>query len=493
MALLKSMATVSGFTLMSRVLGLVREMILGAFLGTGMVADAFVAAFRLPNMFRRIFGEGAFNSAFVPLFGRELEENGDEQADHFASQTFSMLTLVLVVGTLVAIPAMPFIMDFFAPGFRADPGKFATTVAMGRIMFSYLLCMALSAHLSGVLNTIKVFGMPAFAPVLLNLIFITALIVFVPVLGIREDLPAIGVLISWAVCLAGFVQLIVLYVTCRSKGRKIRLVIPRLSPKIKRLFVLMVPGILAAGIQQINLLVGTRIASSQDGANSFIYYSDRINQLPLGMIGIAFGVVLLPDITRKLRAGRKGDAITSMNRGMEMAMLITLPAAVAMVAIAEPIISAIYQRANFTAESSRLTAMALQGFALGLPAYVLVRVLQPGYFAQEDTKRPMIMAAITVLVNIVFSLILFRHYQHVGITIATSIAGWVNVLLLFLGLEGFLKLDRQLLTRLPRMLLASVVMGAVLYGVQQLLGQFYAVDGQIPRIIRVSILVVTGL
>jgi len=490
--MLKSLATVSGFTLLSRVLGLLREVLLARFLGTGMVADAFVVAFRLPNMFRRIFGEGAFNAAFVPLFGRELEENGDEQADRFASQTFSMLGLVLVVGSIIAIPLMPFIIELLAPGYRDDPAKLATTVGMGRIMFSYLLCMALSAHLSGVLNTIRIFGMPSFAPVLLNLIFITALAVVVPLLGLTGDVGGVGKVVSWAVCLAGFIQLLALYLTCLAKGRRIIPVVPRIDTKMKRLFALMIPGILAAGIQQINLIVGTRIASGQDSANSYIYYSDRINQLPLGIIGIAFGVVLLPEITRLLRAGNPAGAVRSVNRGVELAMLVTLPAAVAMVVIAAPIISAIYERGQFSGESTSLTAAALKGFALGLPAYILVRVLQPCYFAREDTRRPMIMGAITVAVNLVLSIILFRYYQHVGITIATSVAGWVNVALLLFGLKGFYQPDRQLLSRLPRMLLASVAMGAVLWGLLIFLRESFPGTGEVARLIRLTTLVAAG-
>ena len=301
--MLKSMATISGFTLISRLLGLLREVLIGRYLGTGGTADAFVAAFRFPNMFRRIFGEGAFNSAYVPLFARQLEEKDHAAAEQFASRTFSMLALVLTVGTLIAIPIMPAIMWVFAHGFTDNTEKFETTVTLARIMFSYLLCMALAAHLSGTLNTLRVFAMPAFAPVLLNLIFITALLVVVPAMGLTGEFRDIGHVISWAVFIAGFTQLAALYLTCRRKGIHIRLVTPKVTPRIRRLFILMIPGILAAGIQQLNLLVGTVIASTQDGALSYLYYSDRIYQLPLGMIGVAFGVVLLPEITRKLRGG----------------------------------------------------------------------------------------------------------------------------------------------------------------------------------------------
>ena len=490
--MLKSMATVSGFTLISRVLGLVREILIGRYLGTGGAADAFVAAFRFPNMFRRIFGEGAFNSAYVPLFARELEENDHAAAEQFACRAFTVLALVLTLGTLVAIPAMPAIMWVFAHGFIDQPDKFDTTVALARIMFSYLLCMALSAHLSGTLNTLKVFAMPAFAPVILNIVFISALLFVVPALGLSGEFREIGYVISWAVFIAGFVQLSALYLTCWRKGIRIRPLTPKITPPLRRLFILMVPGILAAGIQQLNLFVGTIIASTQDGALSYLYYSDRIYQLPLGMIGIAFGVVLLPEITRKLRGGDRQGATGSMTRGMDFAMLLTLPAAVAMLVIPVPIISTIFERGEFDTESTRQTAAALAGFAVGLPGYVLVRVLQPGYFAREDTRRPMIMALITVCVNIACSLALFPFLGHVGIAIATAISAWVNVALLVLGLRGFWKPDSKTLLRLPRMLLAALLMGAALWGMQQMTGNWFE-GATLFRALGLAMLILAGV
>jgi putative peptidoglycan lipid II flippase len=492
MSMLKSMATVSGFTLLSRVLGLVREILIGRYLGTGGTADAFVAAFRFPNMFRRIFGEGAFNAAYVPLFARELEEHGEDAARQFASRAFTILALILGVGTLIAIPLMPAIMWVFAHGFVKDPAKFDTTVALARIMFSYLLCMALSAHLSGTLNTIKVFAMPAFAPVLLNILFITALLVVVPAFGLIGQFHEIGLVISWAVFAAGFAQLFALYITCWRKGIHVRPVAPAITPRIRRLGILMVPGILAAGIQQLNLLVGTVIASVQEGALSYLYYSDRIYQLPLGMIGIAFGIVLLPDIARRLRGGDESGAVRSISRGMEFAMLLTLPAAVAMIAIPVPIIATIFERGEFTSDGTKQTAAALAGFALGLPGYVLIKVLQPGYFAREDTKRPMIMAAITVAVNIAVSLALFPVYGHVGIAAATAISAWVNVVLLVRGLRGFWRLDGALLAKIMRMLTASMTMGIALWSLHGMIDHWFD-GGFLWKVIGLALLVGSGV
>ncbi|MEM6910758.1 MAG: murein biosynthesis integral membrane protein MurJ [Verrucomicrobiota bacterium] len=458
--MLRSLATVSGFTAMSRVLGFVRDIFLANFLGTKMAADAFVAAFRFPNMFRRIFGEGAFSAAFVPLFGRELEEKGAGEAELFASRSFTYLGGVLLVGTALALPGMEWIMAIFTQGFRERPETMALAVAYGRIAFSYLLCMALAAHLSGVLNTLRVYAMPALAPVLLNLVFLTGLGVVVPLLGFSQSPIEAGYVAVWCVFVAGFAQLAVLWVACWKKGMPVRVVWPKWGPQMQRLTVLMGPGVLSAGVQQVNLLVGTMIASEQVGALSYLYFADRLNQLPLGMIGIAFSTVLLTEITRALRKGEEAKALQTQADGIVNALFLTIPAAVALCLAAEPILRVLFERNLFTAVSTRETATALFWFATGLPAYVLVKVLQPTYFARENTKLPMVFAVVTVLVNVGLSLWLFRRHGHEGIAMATSFAGWVNVLLLFAGARDKLQLGPKRWGRIFGMLLASGLMGA---------------------------------
>jgi murein biosynthesis integral membrane protein MurJ len=616
------MATVSGFTAISRVLGFLRDMLIVQYLGAGMVSDAFFSAFRFPNLFRRIFGEGAFNSAFVPLFARELEENGKPQALQFASRTFTILALFLGAGTLIGLPLMAWIMSAVVPGFKAadtspvmsagntheyrlnvkgarsvffvleggsadglgqvvngalsaiddnggllasyqlavgklmgtaaaavaemsireltdtaggndvgagdrmlevtlpakhkftqligtfqiergtgvqlktyrnHPGTFDLTVKLTQITFAYLMCMALVAHLSGVLNTVKIFGMPAAAPVLLNVVFLIGLMVVVPVMGWKKDPVTCGYVAAVCVFIAGFIQLAALYITCRMKGLPIRFVRPTITPRVKRLFGLMGPGIVSAGIQQINLLVGGIVASFQEGAVSYLYTSDRIYQLPLGMIGIALGVVLLPEITRRLRADDLAGARNSMNRGIEIALLITFPAAIAMLVIPYPIVSTLFERGEFKPLASEQTAMALAGFAAGLPGYVLIRVLQPGYFAQENTKSPMFMAGITVAVNVVFSLLLFPIFRHVGIAVATAISAWVNVFLLFRGLKGFLVIDQRLKTRLPRIMIGSLLMGTVLIGLKLLINGWFIDSTFVLKASGLAILIVGGI
>ena len=474
---------------MSRLLGLAREVLIAALLSTSYVTDAFYIALRLPNMFRRIFGEGAFNSAFVPMFGRELAEGRIEEAHQIGRMAFSWLGGVLILGTLIIIPGMPWFAKILA--LKADKETFALVVAYGRIMFSYLLCMALAAHLSGVLNSLNIFSAPAFAPVLLNVMMLVVLAVVVPVAHLQGDLPAIGTWLSWSVCLAGFAQLGLLWIVTWRKGVKIYPIIPKMSPKMKRLFVLMGPGVVAAGIQQINLLIGTMVASSEKSAVSAITFAERLFQMPNGMIGAAFGVVLLPELTKLLRSGDQVGANDSVGRGIFFSMLLTLPAALAFLVAPAAFVGPLYQRVNFTIDDTLLVSPVLSAFALGLPAYVLIKVLQAGYFARENTLSPMKLALITATIGALASVVLFHYLGPLGIGLSTSIAGWVNVVLLAKGLRGSMGLTRARIGQLARIFLSAVVMGGVVWlGAQWLEDWFLGVQWQ--RIAAMLILVAIG-
>lgn len=459
MALLRSFATVSGWTAASRVLGFVRDILIAQVIGAAPVADAFFVAFRIPNMFRRIFGEGAFNAAFVPLFSRRLEEDGQDAARRFAEETLAVFVTVLLALTVVAMVAMPWLMLVMAPGFLDDQDKFDLTVELSVIAFPYLLFMALMAFFGGVLNSMMRFMAAAAAPILLNVFFIVALLAIIPF----TEWP--GQAMAWTVAAAGVAQFLVVAVALNRAGISLRLRLPRITPGVRRLVTLMIPGLLSAAVLQLNLVVGTIIASFQDGAVSYLYYADRMYQLPLGLIGIGFGIVLLPELSRKLRAGDDAAAMDSMNRGIEFAMLLTLPAALALMVIAEPIIVVLFERGAFDREASQATAWALVAFAAGLPAYVLVKILQPGFFSREDMVTPLRYAAVSVAVNIVFSLALFFPLGHVGIALATAIAAWVNTGMLFVALKrrGFLALDTPLRRRLPRTAVAGALMAAALW------------------------------
>ena len=492
MAFVRSLATVGGLTGISRVLGFVRDILIAAAVGTGPIADAFFVAFRLPNLFRRLFAEGAFNAAFVPLFAKAVEEGGQAAAKVFAEQTLALLLTVLLVLTAAAMLAMPWLMYGLAPGFSETPEKFDLAVRLSRITFPYLMFMALVALLGGVLNSLHRFAAAAAAPILLNVFFILSLSVAVPLAG----LP--GQVLAWTVAAAGIGQFLLLIVAARRAGMALRLPRPRLTPAVRRVLKLMLPGILSAGAIQINIAVGTIIASLQAGAVSYLYYADRVYQLPLGLIGIAFGVVMLPELARKLRAGADQAASEVMNRGLELSLLLTLPAAVALLVVPWPIVAVLFERGVFDAAASDATARALAAFALGLPAFVLVKILQTAFFAREDTVTPFRFAVVAVAVNIGLSLSLFWVLQHVGIALATAAAGWVNAALLAIAMRrrGYLALDGRFRGRLPRILLASAAMGVALWFGQELLADWFA-DGpperNWERIPALAILVAAGM
>ncbi|MBC6715277.1 murein biosynthesis integral membrane protein MurJ [Aurantimonas sp. DM33-3] len=475
MSLLSKFATVGGATLVSRIFGFGREMMMASALGVGPVADAFNLAFRFPNLFRRLFAEGAFNAAFIPLFSRSLEEEGEEGARRFANEIFSTLFTALVVLTVLALVFMPVLVKtIIAPGLAVcvdDPSaggdviscaaRYDITVTFSRIMFPYLACMSLMAMVCGILNAFRRFFVAAAAPTLLNFILIGVLSWC---LWTEADKPTIGFLMSWGVMIAGLAQLAMVVVAMRMAGFGVALRRPRWTKGLKRLLVLAGPAALIGGITQINLFVGQAIASFKPGAVSILQYADRPYQLPLGMIGVAIGVVLLPELARALKAGHLREAQHTQNRSLEFALFLTLPAAVALFIIPEPIIRVIYERGAFDPSVTPVVASVLGLYALGLPAFVMIKVFSPGYFAREDTKTPMKATLASAGANIVLSLILFWLIAERGIALATTLAGWLNAGLLFAGLyrKGQWQIDRELLKRTALVLVCSLLMGGVL-------------------------------
>ncbi|HHN73401.1 MAG TPA: murein biosynthesis integral membrane protein MurJ [Thermopetrobacter sp.] len=473
MSLLKSAATVSSFTLLSRILGFVRDILMAAALGAGPVAEAFVVAFRFPNLFRRFFGEGAFNSAFVPLFAKRLEGEGPEAARRFAEEALSGLLFVLLLFTGIAELAMPVFVWMIASGFAGDPEKFDLTVLLTRLAFPYLLCMSLVALLGGVLNSLHRFAVAAAAPIALN-------IVLIAVLGLAraagwDGTPRTGIALAAGVSIAGIVQIALLWAAAARAGFALRLRMPRPGAAMKRLLMLGIPGVIAGGITQLNLVISTIISSWQPGAPAWLYYADRIYQLPLGLIGVAIGIVLLPDISRRLRAADDEGVFGAQNRALEFALLFTVPAALALMAVPQPVVEVLFERGRFSPEDTTATARALAAFAAGLPAYVMIKVFSPGFFAREDTRTPMLYAGVSVAVNIAGALVLFPYLQHVGIALATAAAAWVNAFLLATTLQrrGAWRTDAQLRRNLPRILLAAFVMGLALLGLERLIGGFF--------------------
>lgn len=432
MNLLKKMLTVASGTFLSRILGFIREIFMAIALGTGPVADAFNAAFRLPNSFRRLFAEGAFNAAFIPLFSKEIEEKDKTAAINFAQEILGILFTVLILITIALELAMPLLVNYIlAPGFRSNPDKLAITISLAKIMFPYLICMSLAAMMAGMLNAFHKYFAAAIAPVFLNIVLIIVLLI---AWIYKLDQFTLGNYLAWGVLLAGIIQLAILAFALYKNGIKLKLKRPRFTSKVKQLLWLAFPAAITGGVTQINLLVSNSIASKQAGAVSSLMYADRLYQLPLGMVGIAVATVLLPELSRALKAKDYNLSYTLQNRALEFTLLLTLPAAVGFLLLAEPIVALLFQHGQFTYESTKIVSQILAIYGLGLPAVVLIKNFTPAFFAREDTKTPLIFAVISIIINIIGVLVLFPSYSVLGIAFSEITAAWVNVLLLAITL-----------------------------------------------------------
>jgi putative peptidoglycan lipid II flippase len=500
MKLYRAFATVGGLTMLSRVFGFVRDILIAATLGSGAVADAFFVAFRFPNLFRRLFGEGAFNSAFVPLFAKQLEGEGRDAARAFAEEAMAGLIFVILALTIVAEIAMPFLMYGLAPGFSGNPDKFDLAVLLTRITMPYLLCMSLVALLSGMLNSVGKFVESSSVSIVLNVTMMVATFVALG-LGLRNE-PLAGVVQAWGVFAAGVLQLWLLVDGVRRNDLHIRLRWPRMTDGVRRLIRLGIPGVIAGGVTQLNIVIGTVIASLQDGAVSHLYYADRVYELPLAIVGIAIGVVLLPDVSRHLRAGNHDAVMDAQNRSLEFAMLLTVPAAAALAIVPTEIVMVLFERGAFTALDTPATAYALAIFALGLPSFVLIKVFSPAYFAREDTATPMRYATISLTANTLGSVALFFLFRalgfmpHLGIAVATTLGGWLNAGLLYRTLiaRGEFVIDARLRRALPRIVFATIVMGLALWAAAAALEPWFAPpSGTVVRFGALAALVSAGL
>lgn len=479
--------TVGFWTLASRLLGFVRDILIAAYLGAGPVAEAFLIAFSLPNMFRRFFAEGAFNMAFVPLFAKKVETGDDPH--RFARDAFTGMAIILAVFSVIGILAMPMLVWAMASGFVGDD-RFPLAVFFGRITFVYILFISLAALVSGVLNGLGRFTAAAAAPTLLNIVFIVG-VLFTALTGIGEGqmlglgldsalgLP-VGVTLAVSVPLGGVVQLALVWWAAKRAGYPLTFARPRLTPELKRLAIIAAPAAMAGGVVQINLLVGRQVASYFEGAIGWLNYADRLYQLPLGVVGIAIGVVLLPELSRRLAAGDTEGQKNGFNRATEVCLMLTVPAAVALVVVPVPLIEALFQRGAFGPDDTAATALALAVYGLGLPAFVLQKVLQPLYFAREDTRRPFHFALWSLAINAGVAIGLAPALGFVAAAIGTTVAGWAMVVQLWLGTRGLgevAQIDARLRHRLPRILAAAAVMGAVLWAFTTAAGGLFAPGG----------------
>lgn len=455
--LLSGILTVGGWTMLSRILGFARDLMIANLLGPGVLMDAYVAAFRLPNMFRRFFAEGAFNAAFVPMFSKRLE--ADDRPLEFAGLALSGLTFVLLFLTGLSMLFMPALVYATAEGFYGDP-RFDVTVDFARITFPYILFISLAALLSGVLNAAGRFAAAAAAPVLLNILLVAAMVVAWAVGG------SVANALIWGIPVAGVAQLALVWRAADNAGLRVRPTRPRWTPEMATLVRIAIPAALAGGVVQVNLLVGQLVASNYDKAVSWLYSADRLYQLPLGVVGIAVGIVLLPDLSRRLKAGDDKGAKSALSRAGEISLALTIPCAVALVVIAEPLVSVLFERGAFGPEDTTATALAVAIYGLGLPAFVMQKVLQPLYFAREDTRSPFRFALVAMIVNAVLAVGLAFVVGFIAAAIATTAAGWAMVWLLLRGRGNMgdeTHFDDRFRRRIPRICVASAIMGVALW------------------------------
>jgi putative peptidoglycan lipid II flippase len=464
MSLVRNSMTIGGLTLVSRILGFVRDMLMARFVGAGFASDAFLIAWRLPNLFRALFAEGAFAAAFVPMFNRTIaEKDGDVNAGiRFADQVLSVLLpflLLFTVGMMIAAGPIVWAMTGGFPD--GGPQKFNLATEFTRITFPYLPLISIVSLLGGILNSLDRFWVNAAAPVLLNVCLIIGLLFFRG----HSDVETARTQ-AIAVTVSGVMQLLWLIWACRRAGVVLRIGIPRLSPAVKQLLKVVWPAALGAGAVQFNLLISTSLAARflPQGSVSYLYYADRLNQLPLGLIGIGVGTAMLPSLSRQIGSGNEAAANSTQNRAIELVLLLTLPACAALMVASVPLLRGLLQHGAFTAYDTIQSAWALSAFSLGLPAYVLIKVLTPGFYARADTKTPVRIALVAMLANLIGNLILIWPLAHVGLALSTAISAWVNVLLLYWTLHrrAHLTIDARLKQRAVKLIIATAAMTGLL-------------------------------
>ena len=457
MNLLKSTGTFGFFTLLSRILGYLRDILIAIFLGTGVLADAFFIAFRIPNTFRRLFSEGTFNAAFVPSYASEIVK-GKKQSNKFANNIFNLLFLGLLFLVLIVQIFMPAFVSIIAPGFVENIEKMELAISLTRITFPFLLFVCLASFFSAILNSHNKFAAASAAPIILNIILIGVLL-FSKLLG-----DNLVFYLSYGVSFAGFLQLVFLYKFVR-KFYSLKLDFKiKTNSKIKVFFKKLLPSIFASGVTQINILVGTIIASFQASAVSYLYYADRIYQINLAIAGIAIGVVVLPQLSKYIQTKKKSKIHLIQNKALELSLFLTLPASAALLIASEEIISALFGYGSFDQVSVLNSGKALYYFALGLPAFSLIKVFSSFFFANHDTKIPFYISLFSVLINIVISISYFNEIGFIIIPIATTISSWFNAILLFAFLKNrdLFSFNKIFLVRFVKIIVASLLM-AILF------------------------------
>ena len=482
--LFKSFSIVGAWTIISRIFGFIRDIFIAIFLGSGPVAEAFLIAFSLPNMFRSFFAEGALNLSFVPIFAKKL--NNKTEAKLFAENTLSYLMIILIVIVIVAQIFMPWLIYAMASGFYEDE-RFNLAVTYAKITFPYIFFISITALLCGVMNSLEKFAAAAAFPILLNLTFILTIF-----LANYFDLD-IGLSLAWAVPIAGIFQMLLLWITVSRMGFKLIPKFSKLTPDLRRLLKIAGPALFSGGVIQINLLVGRQVASYYEGGIAWLSYADRIYQLPLGVVGIAIGIVLLPNLAKKLASNDKIGSQNSFNRSLEFSLIIALPSATALIVMPDIIISALFERGAFSSLDTLKTAAALTIYGIGLPAFIGQKVFQPIFYARENTRSPFYFALIAMIVNLTIAISLAQTFGYLASALGTTIASWSMLILLKNSSKKYgsaTEIDVRNKRVIPRIVIASLIMGSSLLITNYLLSMaFFDVKN---RYVILSIMMFVG-
>ena len=468
----KIVSIIGSLTLVSRILGYVRDLLIARFLGAGLISDAFFVSFKLPNLFRRLFAEGSLNSAFIPVVSGIQSKFGIKKSDEFFSTIFSLLLSFLLILLIICEIFMPVIINLIAPGFTKNPEKFLLSVDLARLTFPFVVFVCLTSLVGGYLNTLGKFAAMAVTPIILNLTMILTLIFFFT----NETQIHLVKYLSFSISFAGLLQMIWITIHLKKNNSSLNLKLPKIkfltkpSNEIKKFFILLSPAIIGNGAYQLNLLIDMILASTlPDGSISFLYYADRVNQLPLGVLGIAISTALLPILSKQVKQNKKQEANQSISKAVKFGIFFAIPAFFGIFILSDEIIKFLFFRGEFDISDVSLTAKALVALSFGLPAFILIKILVVPFFANENTKTPIRISLFCMVVNLILNLILIGKFLHVGLAIATSISAWINVTILcyYLIFKEKYSFNKSVLTLLIKVIISSSFMGIVLYFIME--------------------------
>lgn len=488
MGLIRSIATISLFTIGSRFIGFFRSILMASLVGAGSMADALIVAIKLPSVMRRIFAEGAFNAAFVPLFAGILAKDGHTKARSYAEEIFSLLVLVLAIFVLMAELFMPHVLKVILPGFSKTPERLEYAITFTRITAPFILFISVCALFSGILNSMERFAYAASSPMIGNIAIIT--VVFIT----KPFTPNHAEAFAWGILACSIVQALWVIIPAFRSGMSLRIKRPSLSNDVKKFFKLVIPAALGAGVVQINILLDMVIASYlPSGGISYLDYAERLNQLPLSTIGVAMGTALLPMLSRQLRVGEVDLAHKTQNLALEYALFLAIPSALGLIILAHPIVNAIYAHGKLNAAQSYEIGMTLMAFAIGLPAYIMIKIFTNIYYARQITSVPVIVGSVATVLNLVLNFILIRSLEHVGLALATAIASWVNsiILLILLRRDKSMIWNQRFLRFLPKLGLASSVLGLFLLFARYVIWPYWG-EKNFPALVGLIIIIIVS-